>query len=51
MRRSVSATAIRSGRCTAAHCLETAWPPGRNEACWCGSTLKYKKCCRPRSRT
>jgi tetratricopeptide (TPR) repeat protein len=30
---------------------ETAWPPGRNEACWCGSGLKYKKCCLPRSRT
>lgn len=22
-----------------------AWPPGRNEPCWCGSGLKYKKCC------
>ncbi|XVS65911.1 tetratricopeptide repeat protein [Actinosynnema sp. CA-299493] len=22
-----------------------AWPPARNERCWCGSTLKYKKCC------
>ena len=22
-----------------------AWPPGRNEACWCGSGRKYKKCC------
>ncbi|MGH3364543.1 MAG: SEC-C domain-containing protein, partial [Nocardioidaceae bacterium] len=21
------------------------WPPGRNERCWCGSGLKYKKCC------
>jgi hypothetical protein len=21
------------------------WPPGRNAACWCGSTAKYKKCC------
>jgi phosphoribosyl-ATP pyrophosphohydrolase len=26
------------------------WPPERNEACWCGSGLKYKKCCLPRSR-
>jgi hypothetical protein len=26
------------------------WPPGRNEPCWCGSGLKYKKCCLPRSR-
>lgn len=23
------------------------WPPGRNEACWCGSERKYKKCCGP----
>jgi tetratricopeptide (TPR) repeat protein len=22
-----------------------AWPPGRNDACWCGSGKKYKKCC------
>ncbi len=22
------------------------WPPGRNEACWCGSRRKYKQCCR-----
>ncbi|MFC4020223.1 SEC-C metal-binding domain-containing protein [Micromonospora sp. GCM10011542] len=28
----------------------TPWPPGRNDACWCGSGSKYKKCCRPRSR-
>lgn len=21
------------------------WPPGRNQACWCGSGTKYKKCC------
>jgi len=27
-----------------------AWPPGRNAPCWCGSTLKYKKCCLPRTR-
>jgi len=27
-----------------------AWPPERNGACWCGSGLKYKKCCLPRSR-
>lgn len=26
------------------------WPPERNEACWCGSGSKYKKCCLPRSR-
>jgi hypothetical protein len=33
------------------HPRETLWPPGRNEVCWCGSGLKYKKCCLPRSRT
>jgi hypothetical protein len=22
-----------------------AWPPGRNEPCWCGSGKKYKRCC------
>ncbi|MGC4749309.1 SEC-C domain-containing protein [Micromonospora sp. DT201] len=27
-----------------------AWPPGRNDTCWCGSGAKYKKCCLPRSR-
>lgn len=27
-----------------------AWPPGRNEPCWCGSRTKYKKCCLPRAR-
>jgi hypothetical protein len=21
------------------------WPPSRNQACWCGSGTKYKKCC------
>ncbi|WP_433305459.1 SEC-C domain-containing protein [Actinoplanes sp. CA-030573] len=26
------------------------WPPERNGSCWCGSGLKYKKCCLPRSR-
>lgn len=24
-----------------------AWPPGRNDACWCGSGRKYKLCCGP----
>lgn len=28
-----------------------AWPPGRNDPCWCGSRAKYKKCCLPRGRT
>jgi hypothetical protein len=23
-----------------------AWPPARNGGCWCGSGVKYKKCCR-----
>ena len=22
-----------------------AWPPARNEPCWCGSGRKYKRCC------
>jgi hypothetical protein len=22
-----------------------AWPPGRNDPCWCGSGTKYKRCC------
>ncbi len=22
-----------------------AFPPARNEPCWCGSKIKYKKCC------
>jgi tetratricopeptide (TPR) repeat protein len=21
------------------------WPPARNASCWCGSAMKYKKCC------
>jgi len=29
---------------TADPCL-VAWPPGRNDPCWCGSGRKYKKCC------
>lgn len=29
---------------------QLGWPPERNEACWCGSGNKYKKCCLPRSR-
>jgi len=34
----------------AQHLLAQPWPPGRNEACWCGSRVKYKKCCLARSR-
>ncbi|MFI7605910.1 SEC-C domain-containing protein [Micromonospora sp. NPDC049366] len=30
--------------------VKISWPPERNDACWCGSGLKYKKCCLPRSR-
>ncbi|MDG4822319.1 SEC-C domain-containing protein [Asanoa sp. WMMD1127] len=30
--------------------LARSWPPARNDACWCGSGAKYKKCCLPRSR-
>lgn len=30
-----------------AHGEAIPWPPGRNEACWCGSQRKYKKCCGP----
>ncbi len=33
------------------HSRETPWPPGRNQECWCGSGLKYKKCCLPRARS
>ncbi|MDQ3760679.1 MAG: SEC-C metal-binding domain-containing protein [Actinomycetota bacterium] len=33
------------------HPREIAWPPGRNHPCWCGSGVKYKKCCLPRART
>jgi tetratricopeptide (TPR) repeat protein len=29
---------------------EVAWPPRRNDACWCGSGDKYKKCCLLRAR-
>ena len=25
-----------------------AWPPGRNQPCWCGSGRKYKRCCAAR---
>jgi hypothetical protein len=24
-----------------------AWPPARNDPCWCGSGRKYKQCCGP----
>jgi tetratricopeptide (TPR) repeat protein len=28
-----------------------AWPPSRNQSCWCGSGRKYKKCCAAPSST
>ena len=33
-----SAALLRTGRVI-------AWPPGRNDACWCRSGRKYKRCC------
>ncbi|GAA1645733.1 SEC-C domain-containing protein [Actinoplanes couchii] len=44
--------ATRSGyaRSLAAGTGLIAWPPARNDACWCGSGAKYKKCCLPRAR-
>ncbi|WP_371320615.1 SEC-C metal-binding domain-containing protein [Saccharothrix yanglingensis] len=24
---------------------EVAWPPARNDRCWCGSAAEYEKCC------
>jgi hypothetical protein len=33
------------------HSTRHLWPPQRNEVCWCGSGVKYKRCCLPRSRT
>ena len=27
-----------------------AWPPGRNDRCWCESGQKYKRCCGSRER-
>jgi hypothetical protein len=30
--------------------IRRLWPPQRNQACWCGSGQKYKKCCLSRSR-
>jgi tetratricopeptide (TPR) repeat protein len=34
----------------AADAEQIIWPPERNAPCWCGSGLKYKKCCLPRAR-
>lgn len=39
-RSSYAAEILRTGRAL-------RWPPGRNEACWCGSGSKYKRCCGP----
>lgn len=30
---------------TVAEQADIVWPPPRNGACWCGSGVKYKKCC------
>jgi hypothetical protein len=27
------------------HPAVVAWPPGRNQRCWCGSKREYKQCC------
>ncbi|WP_433006038.1 SEC-C domain-containing protein [Kribbella sp. CA-294648] len=32
-----------TSRCDVGEAIE--WPPGRNQGCWCGSGVKYKKCC------
>jgi tetratricopeptide (TPR) repeat protein len=37
-RAAYAADMARIGRCQ-------RWPPGRNDLCWCGSGLKYKRCC------
>jgi tetratricopeptide (TPR) repeat protein len=39
-RSSYAATLLQTGSAA-------VWPPGRNDACWCGSDRKYKKCCGP----
>lgn len=39
-RASMGANIARSGNAI-------AWPPSRNDACWCGSGRKYKQCCGP----
>ena len=26
----------------------TSWPPASKAPCWCGSGVRYKRCCRPR---
>lgn len=39
-RASLGAKVARSGNAI-------AWPPGRNDVCWCGSGRKYKQCCSP----
>jgi tetratricopeptide (TPR) repeat protein len=39
-RASAAAEVARAGK-------SVAWPPGRNDPCWCRSGAKYKKCCGP----
>ncbi|MBB2947976.1 tetratricopeptide (TPR) repeat protein [Actinoplanes lutulentus] len=45
-------TEVRAGyaRQLEGHGPAAVWPPGRNDACWCDSGAKYKRCCLPRSR-
>ncbi len=31
------------------HPAMVSWPPARTAPCWCGSSRKYKQCCRPHS--
>lgn len=37
--------ALESSRSSTATAERGAWPPGRNDPCWCGSGRKHKKCC------
>lgn len=40
VRSHLAAEVVRTGRAV-------AWPPKRNDRCWCGSGRKYKQCCGP----
>ena len=35
----------RAASLLAQHGAGVAWPPNRNEHCWCRSSVKYKHCC------
>ena len=43
--RLTAARAVRSSTAVSEAGAGRAWPPGRNEPCWCGSERKYKRCC------